>query len=457
MSVQMVVKNGTIVLGASMVRGHLIVSGGRVTDVLLRDGEVPDATTVIDAEGLHVLPGLIDDHVHFRVPGLEYKEDFSTGSRAAICGGITTVMDMPNVDPVTRDVESFERRRDAVRGTAFCDYGFYAALMAGSGPHVQPLAAAGVCGFKVFMGETVGKVPAPCDGELIGLWRELADTGLRSGVHAESNAILSYFGDLMRREGRTDPLAFGESRPAIAEVEAMQRAILIAREAGSKLMIHHISSGAGVEVLRRAKHDGHVDVVGETCPHYLWFDAQDMVRMGLGSLLRINPPIRSAADGAALLGGLLDGTIDVVASDHSPHTAEEKRYDDRMGDIWKAASGSLGVETAVPTMLTAVNDGQLTLARYVQLQSENPARAWGLWPRKGTLDVGADADVTIVDMRRTAVIDEQRLHSKHKVSPWHGRSVKGVPAYTVVRGQLVAKDGEVVATEAGGELVRPRL
>lgn len=453
----MLIKNGLIVSPSSIVRGHLVIDDGKVEDVLLLDGDLPEAETEIDATGLHVLPGLIDPHVHFRVPGLEYKEDFNTGSQAAVCGGITTVIDMPNVIPPTSTVEALELKLDCARDNSYCDYAIYAVLMEGSIPHIHPLAEAGVCGYKIFMGETIGNIPAPSDGEIIEQWKVMAETGLRCGVHAEDNSILFYLRQKLQDEGRTDPLAFLESRPAVAEAEAIQRAILFAREAGSKLMIYHMSSKEGVEILRRTKAEGVVDVTGETGPHYFLFDGRDMVRMGLGSLLRMNPPVRTSDHGEEIFRGLLDGTIDVIGTDHSPHTREEKCYDDRMGDIWKPLSGWPGVETNVPVMLTVINEGRMSLTQYVKLQAENPARCWNLWPQKGNLARGADADVTIVDMNKRGVIDENKLHSKleSRLSPWHGWNVTGMPTHTIVRGRLVAKDGEIVAEEAAGEFVSP--
>jgi dihydroorotase len=451
----MVIKNGSIVSPSSTVPGHLVVDGRRVRQVVLGEGSLPEAETEVDAAGLHVLPGLIDPHVHFRSPGLEYKEDFATGSAAAVAGGICTVIDMPNVVPPTATVDALRAKLECARGNSHCDYAIYAVLIEGSTPHIKAMAEAGVCGYKLFMGETTGNIPPPSDGEIIEQWREVAETGLRSGVHAEDNSILLYLRDKLRSEGRADPLAFLESRPPVAEAEAIQRAILFAAEAGSKLMIHHVSSKHGVEILRRAKGDGRVDVRGETGPHYFLFDGRDMVRMGLGSLLRMNPPVREAEHGEALFEGLLDGTIDVIGTDHSPHTRDEKCYDDRMGDIWQAASGWPGVETNVPLMLTVVNEGRISLNRYVQLQAENPARCWNLYPRKGTLAPGADADVTIVDMSKTGVIDEGKLHSKSKLSPWHGWKVKGMPVCTIVRGTVVARDGAPVNSRRLGEFVRP--
>jgi dihydroorotase len=457
LAVQLLIKNGSIVSPSSTVRGHLVINDGKVVEVLLRDGNLPEAETTIDAQGLHVLPGLIDPHVHIREPGLEYKEDWNTGSQAAVCGGITTIIDMPNVKPMTQDPESLQAKLDSAQDRSYCDFAIYAVLVEGSGDKILPLAEAGVCGYKIFMGETIGNIPAPSDGEIIEQWKIMSETGLRCGVHAEDNSILFYLRDKLKAEGRTDPLAFLESRPPVAEAEAIQRAILFAKEANSKLMIYHMSSKDGVEILRRAKADGIVDVQGETGPHYFLFDGRDMVRMGLGSLLRMNPPVRESEHGEALFQGLLDGTIDVIGTDHSPHTREEKMYDDRMGNIWEPTSGWPGVETNVPVMLTVVNEGRMTLNQYVKVQAEGPAKAWNVYPQKGNLAPGADGDVTIVDMNKPGVIDENKLHSKPKLSPWHGWHVTGQPVYTIVRGKVVAKDGEVVVNQAEGQFIKPSV
>lgn len=453
MTVDLIVKNGTIVTPLASSHGHVLITDGRVVDILQRDAALPAAREMIDAAGCHVLPGLIDPHVHFRSPGLEYKEDWDTGSQAAACGGITTVLDMPNVVPPTSTVEALQAKLERARGHSYVDYGIYGVITAGNMDQIFPLADAGVVGYKVYMGETVGNIPPPTDGELIDAWRLVAETGLRSGVHAENSGIIAYLRAKLQARGRRDPLAHLESRPAMAETEAISRALLFAREAGNRLMIHHMSASEGVELLRRAKRAGR-DVMGETCPQYLLMEGEDMVRRGLGSLLKINPPVRSKEHGEALWRGVLDGTIDVIGTDHSPHTPEEKMVRSPMEDIWAAASGWPGVETGVPLMLTQVNGGRLSLSHYVKLAAEGPARAWGLWPRKGTLERGADGDLTIVDMQKEGVIDRARLHSKSKVTPFHGFGVKGMPMYTVVRGTLVMRAGELSGNPAG-QFLRP--
>ena len=452
MTVDLIVKNGTIVTPLTTLRGHLLIQDGKILDIMVGDA-LPQAREVIDATGLHVLPGLIDPHVHFRSPGLDYKEDWETGSQAAAAGGITTVLDMPNVVPPTSTIEGLQAKLGRARGHAYVDYGIYALIAEGNLDQLLPLADAGVVGYKLYMGETTGNILPPQDGEILDAWRLAAETGLRVGVHAEDNGIIVYLRTKLQAQGRKDPLAHLESRPAIAEAEAISRAILFARETRCGLMIHHMSAAEGVDLVRRAKESG-LPVMGETAPHYLLLEGEDMVRMGLGSLLKVNPPVRSKEHGEALWRALIEGTIDAIGSDHAPHTAEEKNAAAPMTDIWSASSGIAGVETSVPLMLTQVNAGRMSLTHYVKVQSEGPARAWRLWPRKGSLGRGADGDLTIVDMRKEGTIDTRTLHSKGKVTPFHGFRVKGIPVYTIVRGTIVAKHAEIYGNPTG-QFVRP--
>lgn len=453
MTVDLIIKNGTVVQSHATTREHVIVDGGTIRELTPR-ADLPDARVTIDATGLHVLPGLIDPHVHFRAPGLEYKgDDFVSGSRGAALGGITCVIDMPNVLPPTWDVDGVRAKLAVAEGRSFVDFGIYAVIAEGTSKHVLPLADSGICGYKVFMGETTGNIPVPSDGEILDAWRTMRETGLRCGVHAEDNSILHYLRRKLQDAGRTDLLVHAEARPALAEAECISRAIMFAEHCGSRLMIYHMTTREGVELVRAARQRG-ADVMGETGPHYLVLEAVDMVRRQLGTLMKVNPPIRTRDHAAALWQGLLDGTIQVIGSDHAPHSEEEKRAHDVMGDIWGALSGAPGVETSVPLMLTQVNAGRLSLNRYVELQSEGPARAWNLWPRKGHLGTGADADLTIVDMQKEGVIDKHELQCRSRTTPFHGWRVKGLPVHTIVRGHVVVRDGRLVG-EPIGRLQRP--
>jgi allantoinase len=406
------------------------------------------ASEELDATGSYVLPGVIDGHVHFREPGLEYKEDFGTGSRAAVMGGVTTVLEMPNTIPPTANVDAFHMKRELAEAKSHCDFGLLGLLAQDNLSHLAALAGAGVVGFKCFLGETIGKIPAPNDGVLIDSLAEIATTGLRVGFHAENDAILQHNIAKLRATGRIDALAHVESRPVIAEVEAISRVAMYAQLTGAKVHIFHLSSRDGLDEIERWRLRG-VDITCETGAHYCFLTSQDMQR--LGSVLRMNPPVRGPGHHDALLAGLVSGAVTTIATDHSPHTREEKVND----DIWKAISGFAGVELSVRLFLTyAVNPGRMTLPQFVRASSEAPAKTWGLYPKKGTITVGSDGDLTIVNLAREGAIRSGELHSKNNTTPFDGQRTRGEAIATVVRGRVVMREGQLVGTPQG-KLVRP--
>ena len=448
MSYDLVVKGGSVVLPSESIVASVLVKGEKIAG-LLQGGDCPEAKQVIDASGKYVLPGLIDVHVHFREPGLTYKEDFYSGSMAAACGGITTVFDMPNVQPPTADPESFKVKAGLAAGRSFVDFGLIAAILPGNLGRLEELAAEGAACFKLFMIETTGHMIVPGDGEILEAMRVIAATGLCCAVHAENESILNYYTGRLKSLGRNDPLAHHESRPVIAETEAIARCIIFARETGCRLHICHLSSQEGMMLIRQAKEWGS-DLSAETAPHYLFLDQRYMKR--LGSRLKVNPPLRQPADRAALWQGLLDGAVDLIASDHAPHAMEEKVT----ANIWEALSGFCGVETSLPLMLTAVNRGKLTLNQLVALTAERPARRFNLYPHKGSLLPGADADMTIIELEKEKVLYSRDLHSKNKMTPFEGFKTRGLPVMTLLRGAVVMKEGELPGAPRG-KLVRPQL
>jgi len=249
-----------------------------------------------------------------------------------------------------------------------------------------------------------------------------------------------------RATGRRDPLAHLESRPAVCVVDAVERAIAFAEAAGAQVHIAHEGCKDALPIIRDAKSRG-VAVTAETCPHYLLLTAEDMDRVG--PVLRVNPPVRAAGHAEPLWSGLADGVIDMLATDHAPHAIPEKTAD----DIWDCVSGFGGLETAIPLLLTEVNRGRITLEQYVTWSSLAPARVWGLYPRKGVLDVGSDADIVIVDLEREATIRADRFQSKSKITPFEGFRTKGQPVCTIVRGRVVMRDGALEGRPGWGRLV----
>ncbi len=448
--VDLIVKNGTVVTPDATFKADLAVDGGKFVAISAPGNLGLTAKEEYDASGKYVIPGVIDGHVHFREPGLEYKEDWRTGSTAAVMGGVTTVIEMPNTNPKTDTVAGFELKKKLAEEKSYVDFGIIGLLVQDSVPALKSLAEAGVVGFKCFLGETIGNIPAPDDGMMLDGFREIAETGLRIGFHAENNEIMQHLIRQMKAAGRTDALAHVDSRPPLAEVESIQRMGLYAKHVGTRIHIFHLSSKEGLDMIEEWRAKG-VDITCETGGHYVFLKAEEMAT--LGSRLRMNPPVRYGSEGHGdyLLEGINDGRVSMIATDHSPHTAEEKLND----DIWKAISGFPGVETSVRFFLTnGVHTGRMTLQQFVRATSEGPAKTWDIYPQKGTIAIGSDGDLTIIDLDKEGVIRDDDLHSKNHVTPYDGRKTKGQPVATIIRGRIVMRDGELVG-EPGGKLVRP--
>ena len=449
----LIIKNGTVVTADSMFKADIAIAGGVFTEVA-KPGELRvSAAEEIDATGQYVLPGVIDGHVHFREPGLEYKEDFESGSRAAVYGGVTTVIDMPNTMPTTSTPDNARLKLDLASEKSYCDFGLFGVIVQENIDQILPMAESGlVVGFKVFLGMTIGNIPMPDDGALLEGMRLVAKAGMRLGFHAENNDILQHCIKKMQEAGRTDPLAHVESRPVIAELESIMRMGLYASHTGTKIHIFHLSSKEGLEAIDEWRSKG-VDITTETGAHYAFLTSDAMEEVG--AMLRMNPPIREPGHNDALLAGLADGRLNCIATDHSPHTREEKMND----DIWVAISGFAGVETSVPLFLTyGVNAGRMTLPQFVRASSTAPAQTWGMYPQKGAIQVGSDGDVTIIDLHKEGVIDEANLHGKNNANPFQGHKTLGAPVATIIRGRVVVRDGVLDPSARGtGELVRPSL
>ena len=445
--VDLVVRNGTVVTPNATFAADIAIADGAFV-AITAPGAGPDGDATFDATGLHVLPGLIDSHVHFREPGLEYKEDFATGSRAAVMGGITTVIDMPNTIPATSTAALVEHKRQLAEQKSYCDFGMYGLVTGDNLSELRPMAEAGVVGFKCFMGLTTGEIGPPDDGTLVEALRVIGALGLRCGFHAENDQLVRHSIARLQSEGRNDPLAHVDSRPILAELESIQRVALFAWWTRTPIHIFHLTSLDGLATIEAWRARG-VDITCEATPQHCFLTSDDMRR--LGSILRINPPVRAAGHGDALLEGLAAATVTNIATDHSPHTRDEKLGD----NIWTAVSGFCGVETSLRIFLTeGVHAGRLSLQQLVRAMAEGPARTWGLFPRKGAIQVGADADLTIVDLERRGTIREAELHGKNNLTPFEARPTRGAAVATIVRGDVVMRDQQMLRAP-GGRMLAP--
>lgn len=451
----LVVRNCTVVTPAGRTPdAGVAVADGRIVAVG-RSDSLPAAARTLDGGGDVLVPGVVDPHIHNRTPGLEQKGDWESETRAAAAGGVTSVVGMPNTDPVVDSPARLERKLRLGDENALVDFGVHAAVTDDSYDRVAALAATGATGFKVFLGTTVGEVPPPDDGQLLDAMRAAADAGVRVGFHEENAAVVDHETAKTRAAGRDRPLDHARSRPVLAEREAVSRIGLYAAETGCPVHAFHVSSGSAAAELRRARERG-ADLTAEATPHHLWFDEDALRADGVGNLARVNPPLRSRVERDGLRAALADGTVGCLGSDHAPHTDADKGLADPHGDTWAASSGFVGLETEVPALLTLVQEGLLSLETWVDRASRAPAKAWDLYPEKGSLQVGTHADLTLLDPDREWTLDRATLHSKNTATPFDGTAFVGRATATVVRGRVVYdEDRGVLADPGDGERLTP--
>lgn len=426
---------GTIVNQDGTGLRDLGIKDGRIAAI--GDLAMASAGERIDCAGLHILPGVIDSQVHFREPGLDHKEDLETGSRAAVLGGVTAVFEMPNTNPQTTTPEALADK--VKRGThrMHCDFAFWVGGTHENAKDVPELERLpGTPGIKVFMGSSTGSLLVEDDG---GVAEILKRTRRRSAFHSEDEFRLRERAHL-RRAG--DPSSHPEWRDVEVAMSCTRRLVRIAHETGAKIHVLHISTADEMVFLK-----DHKDVATvEATPHHLTLVAPDCYER-LGTYAQMNPPVRDDHHRQGIWRGLTQGVVDVLGSDHAPHTHEEKHH------AYPAShSGMTGVQTLVPTMLDHVNAGRLTLERFVDLTSHGPARIFGI-ANKGRIAAGYDADLTIVDLKRRQTITNQWIASKCGWTPYDGVTVTGWPVGAFLRGRKVMWEGEIVIP-AQGEAVR---
>jgi dihydroorotase/allantoinase len=444
-------ENRPVVTGDGVRNGVSVgVSEGRIAAVGT-PASLGTAERVVDLDGQYLIPGIVDCHVHTRSPGYEYKEDWTTATAAAAAGGVTTLLAMPNTDPIVDSTDRLREVYDIADRNAHVDFQSYAVLTSENYDCVRALSEAGAAGFKVFLGTTFGEIEPPTDGELYDAMSDAADVGKRIGFHQENDEIIAHVERQFRDEGRNRPLDHARSRPVVAEAEAVSRIVLLANHADCPVHMFHLSSGTAADIVADGKHSG-VNVTAETTPHYLWFT--ESVLEEKGNVARIQPPIRDADERKRLWEeGIRGGGVDCIATDHAPHTDEEKGVDDPFANTWDSVSGFAGLESQVPAMLTFLSRGRLSLEEWVYMDSTRPAQIWGLYPQKGSLLVGTDADFTIVDPQREWTLNRESLRSKSTATPFAGERFTGKPTKTVVRGEIVYEDGEVKTVPGHGQLV----
>ncbi len=439
----LLLRGGTLVTPAGLNTVDLAVADERI--VAIEPELSGTGREEIDARGLHIFPGVIDAHVHFNEPGRTEWEGFATGTRALAAGGTTTFFDMPlNSSPPTLDASSFKAKLAAAEASALVDFAFWGGLVPGNREQLAELAECGVIGFKAFMSNSgLEEFTAVDDITLYEGMERAASLGKIVAVHAENEQLTAALARRALTEGRRGIRDYLASRPVIAELEAIERAILFAGETHCALHIVHISSGRGVQLVVEARARG-VDVTCETCPHYLVLNEEDMEQ--LGAVAKCAPPLRSQEEQADLWHALLAGDVQFVASDHSPAPPEMKTS----ANFFQIWGGISGCQSLLPLLLTEGHERRgLALPEIAALTAEHPAQRFGLLARKGRLTPGMDADFVLVDLSQHAVLRAENLFYRHQQSPYIGRSLCGRITRTFVRGTSVFHEGQPAAAPVG--------
>ena len=430
----LILRGGTVVNQDGVGQRDVGVVAGRIAEI--GDLSRASAAEVIDCTGLHVLPGVVDSQVHFREPGMEHKEDLETGSRAAVLGGVTAVFEMPNTKPETTSEAALADKVRRARHRMHCDFAFWVGGTRDNARDVGELERLpGAAGIKVFMGSSTGDLLVEDDEGVAAILR---NTRRRAAFHSEDEFRLR---ERLSERVPGDPASHPIWRDEVAALSCTRRLVRIARASRARIHVLHISTAEEIDFLV-----DHKDVATcEATPQHLTLTADDYAR--LGTLLQMNPPVRAARHREGVWKGVRQGIVDVLGSDHAPHTLEEKTK-----PYPSSPSGMPGVQTLVPIMLDHVNAGRLTIERFVDLTSHGPNRVFGI-ARKGRIAVGYDADFTVVDLKRVETITNAQAGSKAGWTPFDGKTVTGWPAGTIIRGRRVMWEGEIVTPGQGEPVV----
>ncbi len=429
------IRDATVVLPDEVTRTNVLVDDGKI--VAIDAAAHSEAEEVVDANGMHLLPGVIDDQVHFRDPGLEHKEDLRTGSRACAKGGITTFFEMPNTKPATITQELLHAKLQRGAERSVVNYAFF---MGATVDNVDQLKlVTRTPGIKIFIGSSTGNLLVDEQAALEAIF---AETTLPITAHCEDEATVR--ANKQRFEGVNDPSVHSKIRDHEAAIVATKRAIDLSTRHQHQFHVLHVSTAQEVELLKESPEW----VTAEACPHHLFFNTSDYAT--LGTRVQMNPSVKEPKDNAAIWQALLDGTIDIVATDHAPHTLEEKSV-----EYPQSPSGMPAVENSLALMLNQVNQGRCTLEQVVQWMCERPAKIWHI-PTKGQIAVGYDADLVLVDMAKSAVVRDEEQVSKCGWSAWHGTELTGWPVRTWVHGAEVFRDGKILEEPVGHEVIFDR-
>ncbi|MCI8454279.1 MAG: allantoinase AllB [Lachnospiraceae bacterium] len=449
------IENGQIVTEDEVRKGGILIQDGKIAGILV-NGEKPQARRTIDAKGNYIFPGAIDTHAHLNEPGYEWREDYRHATRAAAIGGYTTVMDMPlQNEPALTTAALFDRKAEQVSAGAYVDFCFWGGLVPDNFDELKGLGEKGCVAFKSFIGPVSPDYQSLSYGQAYEAMERIQAFGGRAGFHCEDYSIIKWQEERMRREGRLDWQGFLDSRPAAAELIATDAVIELAKATGCKAHICHVSSPDAAQKIKEAQAKGY-DISAETCAHYLSMTGEDVKKNG--ALFKCAPPLRTREEVERLWSYVADKTFSGIASDHSPCTQDEK-FKEILGkkietvfDVW---GGISGIQSCFQTVFYegCVKRG-LSPSALAAAMAARPARAFGIYGRKGALKEGFDADLVIVDSDRSWEITAESLEYVNKISAFVGRKGRGLPILTMLRGTVIAKEGTVTGEPGFGKLVR---
>lgn len=460
----MIIKSNNIFIKDRLFSCNIGIKNDKI--ICLSSTNLDNAEIIIDASDKLVLPGTIDPHVHIKdpdplndeIPEPLDKETFESGSKAAAAGGVTTVIEHPVCLPPPYSAELLEKRMRKAKDQIVVDIAFFGAAGIEHLEHINSCAKAGIVSFKTFLQrppegreQFYEGLIAPEDYDLYQVMKEIKKTGLLAAFHAENENIIKNEINRLKSEGKVSPINHARSRPAIAEIESASKIILFAEELGLTVQICHISTPKTVEIVNDAKRKG-TKVFAETCPHYLFLTEEALNKHGV--FAKCNPPLRTETERQGMWEMVVNGSIDTIGSDHSTHTLKEKEKG--LDNIFLSSSGIPGIEERLPLFFTKVKEGKLKLKRMVELLSENPAKIFRLYPRKGTIEIDSDADFVIIDPNKKFKILKEKMFTKLRdvAKLFEGWEVYGKPELTIVRGKVVFEKGEIKAKPGYGKIIK---
>jgi len=429
-----VIHGGTIVTSDGPLRADIVVQGERIAGITT-DASNVSADERIDASGLVVVPGGVDVHTHFREPDVNHVEGFETGSLGALAGGITTAVEMPQASPTSSTGAHIREKRELVERSSLIDIALWGGVVGQSADDIEGMIDEGIVSLKAFMPASSPGFPPADDQVLLDTFTFLAENhpDIPFGLHCENDSMLTAGIARLQAAGRKDPLAHAESRPPLVEVEAIHRAIFFAELTGARLYVCHVAAADGLELVKQARARG-VRVQAETCPQYLSLDHDDLIKQG--PFARCAPAFRDREEVERIWEYVADGTVDVVSSDHCGYTIESKLAG--MDDIWKAPLGCSGIQTMYPALFDEiVNLRALGVERFVELSATNPAKVFSLYPRKGVIQVGSDADLAFYDPEASWEVHGSEMLHRNKWTPFEGHTIGASVVKTMVRGRLL--------------------